>query len=126
MKRNSIPEYRMSISALQDRWADWQGETWASWQDQKADLDDCGIDRDEKTIKAWRKGSLPHGDAWAFLLKFGWPLLIALLGDSLAESYRLQEEDYARRQAENREMGRALYGLMGRDSNGDGGIDGLD
>lgn len=103
---------RQSISQLQKRWIDWQHETWATPRDETLDLQDAGISVEERTVREWRKGSLPGRDAWVILLNFGWPLLIALMGDALAASYELEQEDHERRQKQNEKMGKALLGLM--------------
>ena len=120
-----ISEIRKSISPmseLQDRWADWQQETWVNWRDQKACLDDCGINRDEKTIKAWRKGAVPSVDAWALLLKFGWPLAFALFGESLVETFNLEQEDYARRQSKNEAMFNSILSVLASGASVSGGV----
>lgn len=78
-------------------------------------MQDMGIIVSTRTIRQWRSsGALPEKYAWALIIKLGWPFLIAVMGDSLAESYQLMEEDYARRQAENRRSGEALLSLMRR------------
>lgn len=117
MNRNQIAEMRKStsVSELCRRWKQYQVETWTSAVEQQADMEDMGIVVSIRTIRQWRStGALPEKYAWALIIKLGWPFLIAVMGDSLAESYQLMEEDYARRQAENRRSGEALLSLMRR------------
>ena len=116
-----IPEKRTSISVVSDRWAKWQQDTWKTPKEQLSDLDDCQITVDEKTIRSWRKGNLPALHSWALIRAFGWPLLITLFGDVLAETYALEQEDYARRQHENKVMAEALLSLVNRNTDTGGG-----
>lgn len=129
MNRNRNAETRKStsVSALCQRWKKYQDDTWTSVAEQQADLEDMGVIVSARTVRQWRNtGSLPEKYAWALITKLGWPFLIAVMGDSLVESYQLMEEDYARRQIKNRRSGEALLGLMRRSSDslfGDNSLD---
>lgn len=122
MNRNQIAEKRKltSVSELCRRWKQYQQDTWPSATDQQADMQDMGVIVSTRTIRQWRSsGALPEKHAWALIIKLGWPFLIAVMGDSLAVSYQLMEDSYARRQDENRRSGKALLSLMRRNTNRD-------
>ena len=129
MNRNQIAEKRKptSVSDLCRRWKQYQHDTWSSATDQQADMQDMGVIVSTRTIRQWRSsGALPEKYAWALIVKLGWPFLIAVMGDSLAESYQLMEDGYARRQDENRRSGEALLSLMHRNTDNPSRVDPLD
>lgn len=89
----SITEKCSSISALQKRWIKWQKETWDTPKEQALDLQDAGISVEERTVREWRKGSLPRNESWAIINIFGWNLLSALFGDALLDTYHIQQRE---------------------------------
>ena len=112
IKRNQITLKRASTSLLQTKWIDWQEKTYPGRSGarlQLEDFEDAGVYKNIKTIREWRRGQLPGGiNAWLLIRAFGLPLMIALFGDMIADSYAIMEENHERERQENLAVGRAI------------------
>ncbi|PHR61798.1 MAG: hypothetical protein COA43_01110 [Robiginitomaculum sp.] len=115
---------RCSTAQMNKGWQKFQLETWTTAQDQVDDLEDCGISVSLRTVQDSRKhGILPTRDAWQLLAVFGFPLIMAVLGEHLRDTWLIyqREEDeqqrkFEERQHANHQMGQTLFGLLGSDT----------
>ena len=122
LKGNSTSTNRNSTSTLCEAWKAYQERRWPdSAVQEHIELQKMGIVVSLKQVRHWRKyGALPKNDAWTLILKLGWPFLVEVMGEALADSVNSMETQYEEREERNARAGKVLLAVLSGHSNDNG------